>query len=200
MTQIKESVVGLILAGGQGRRMQHPDKALVVFRGRPLLTHVLDRLRPQVDQIWLNVNRNQPRYEAFDLPLLSDHARYINSGPLAGIQAGLSFRETHKPGWLLVCPCDTPFLPETLADRLLSAALGSGQRAAVVHDGHRLHPVICLLHSNLLGELEAHLQCGPGSVHAWLEVIAATIVDFSDAPKESFANINTPEELLAFPT
>lgn len=197
MIQIKESVYGLVLAGGKGRRMQHADKALIDFQGRPLLTHVLERLTPQVEEVWLNVNRNLHRYEAFDLPLLSDHDRFADRGPLAGIHAGLSFRATHKPGWLLVCPCDCPFIPETLSDRLLSAAVGTGQRAAVVHDGHRLHPATCLLHSDLLPELEVHLQGSSGSVHAWLEFIAAAVVDFSDAPAESFANINTPEELSA---
>lgn len=196
MIQINECTYGLVLAGGKGRRMQHADKALVEFRNRPLLTHVLERLRPQVDEIWLNVNRNQQRYKTFGLHMLSDHARYADCGPLAGIHAGLSFSATHKPGWLLVCPCDSPFIPGTLSDRLLTAAVESGQRAAVVHDGQRLHPVTCLLHSDLLSDLEAHLQRGTGSVHAWLESIAATVVDFSDFPKESFANMNTAADLL----
>ncbi len=191
----RESVRGLVLAGGESRRMRQADKALIDFHGQPLLAHVLERLRPQVDEIWLNVNRNQHHYEKFGLRLLSDHAEQAGRGPLAGIHAGLSCSAAQHPGWLLVCPCDSPFLPGNLSQRLQAAATESERPAAVVHDGHRLHPVFCLLHSDLLPELEAHLRDGPGSVHAWLEAIEATVVDFSDAPDEAFANINTPEDL-----
>lgn len=191
----RESVRGLVLAGGASRRMRQADKALIDFHGHPLLAHVLERLRPQVDDIWLNVNRNQHRYEKFGLPLLGDQEELAGRGPLAGIHAGLAFSAAQYPGWLLVCPCDSPFLPGNLSQRLLGAATESGRRAAVAHDGHRLHPVFCLLHSDLLPELEVHLRNGPGSVHAWLESIEATVVDFSDAPDEAFANINTPEDL-----
>lgn len=191
----REAVRGLVLAGGKALRMRQADKALIDFQGLPLLAHVLKRLRPQVEDVWLNVNRNQHRYEEFGLRLLGDQNNHAGRGPLAGIHAGLSYSAARHPGWLLVCPCDSPFLLEDLSQRLLNAAVENGQRAAVVHDGDRLHPVFCLLHSDLLPELEAHLHGGPGSVHAWLEVIAATVVDFSDAPPRAFANINTPDDL-----
>ncbi|MEQ4583771.1 MAG: NTP transferase domain-containing protein, partial [Pantoea agglomerans] len=46
-------LTGIILAGGQGRRMGGQDKGLVQLDGRPLYQHVLERLRPQVDIVMI---------------------------------------------------------------------------------------------------------------------------------------------------
>ena len=111
-------ITGLILAGGMGRRMGGADKGLLLLHGRPLAALSLERLRPQVGSLFISANRNLDIYAALGpevLPyLLPDYP-----GPLAGIHAALSRIETP---WLATCPCDSPYLPSDLVERLTAAA------------------------------------------------------------------------------
>ena len=66
------ALTGVILAGGQGRRMGGQDKGLVLFRGIPLYQHVLQRLRPQVDIVMISANRNLDRYQSSGCRVISD--------------------------------------------------------------------------------------------------------------------------------
>ncbi|HVC50001.1 MAG TPA: NTP transferase domain-containing protein, partial [Burkholderiales bacterium] len=76
-------ISGLILAGGQGRRMGGTDKGLVSFHQEPFIAHVLRRLAPQVDEILINANQNLETYQSFGYPVISDAIRGF-AGPLAG--------------------------------------------------------------------------------------------------------------------
>jgi molybdopterin-guanine dinucleotide biosynthesis protein A len=89
-------VTGLILAGGEGRRMGGADKGLLSYQGRPLVAHVLARLAPQVAGVLISANRNLDEYRAFGHEVLPD-ATDVRVGPLAGLQAGLAACPT--PGW-----------------------------------------------------------------------------------------------------
>ena len=66
------SVSGIILAGGLGRRMGGVDKGLQLLHGKPMIEHVLERLRPQVGEIVINANQNLERYAAFGHRVVSD--------------------------------------------------------------------------------------------------------------------------------
>ena len=81
-------ITGVVLAGGLGRRMGGVEKGLIELRGRPLLAHVIERLRPQVDELLLNANREIQRYAAFGVPVVGDVIEGC-VGPLAGLHAGL---------------------------------------------------------------------------------------------------------------
>ena len=59
------AVTGIVLAGGQGSRMGGVDKGLQVFRGKPMVAHVIERLAPQVDEVIINANRNVEAYGGF---------------------------------------------------------------------------------------------------------------------------------------
>ena len=58
-------ITGVVLAGGQGRRMGGVDKGLQSLRGRPMVTWVLERFAPQVDEVLINANQNLEEYAAF---------------------------------------------------------------------------------------------------------------------------------------
>ena len=187
-------VSALVLCGGCGSRMGGIDKGLTELAGRPLVRHVTDRLAPQVDdRIVLNCNRNTDAYRALGYPCVADPAGHAGTGPLAGIAAGLSQIVTR---YCLICPCDTPLIPHTLARRLLTSLQAEGGGIVVVHDGKRMQPLHCLLETGLREELQHFLQNGGGAVHAWLESRTAIQVDFADVP-DAFRNLNTPQELLA---
>ena len=71
------SVTGIVLAGGQGRRMGGVDKGLVDLAGKPMVAHVLERFAPQVDEVLVNANQNLDRYAAFGYPVVARRSRRL---------------------------------------------------------------------------------------------------------------------------
>lgn len=191
-----EQITGIVLAGGQGRRMSSDgagvNKALTTFDGQPMVAHVIKRLQPQVGKLVLNVNQDQTLFEAFGLPLISDAVGGF-AGPLAGLHAGLSQADTD---WVITAPCDSPFVPLDLVARLSEAADQQGAQLAVVSTGGRSQPVFTLVQRSLTDNLAAFLADGGRKIDTWYAPLAVAIVPFEDA--DSFRNINTPEDLARF--
>lgn len=190
--QKNPAITAVILAAGGGRRMGGEDKGLLLLNGRPLIAHVLERLAPQCDEILLNIHRNQSAYAAFGYPLIGDTLTG-GLGPLAGI---LSALEQCQSEYLLSIPCDTPNLPNDLAQRLLTSLQQQQTDICTVDDGERLHPVIMLLHSRLRDDLREYLLSGGRKVREWLQRHSHCVADFH-GQAAAFTNINTPQELLA---
>lgn len=183
----RDEVTGLILAGGQGRRMGGRDKGLESFAGRPLVTHVGERLAGEVAAVWINANRHLEVYQGLADRVVADREAGFQ-GPLMGIYSGLKAASTP---WVLVVPCDTPALPRDLVARLVT---GIGEHdIAVAHDGERLHPVVALLRTSLAEDLGAALAAGERKIDRWYARHAWCRVDFSDCP-DAFANLNTDDE------
>src|SRR5271169_6806783 len=160
-------VAGAVLAGGRSSRMG-ATKAFARLAGRPLLAHVLDRLRPQTARVYLNARDDSNRWRAFGCPLVEDASEWRGAGPLAGIAAALARAAAEGFTWLATAPCDAPFLPLDLVAKVAAA-----------------------------GRIEAALagQAGPSRV---LQEMGAARVSFgSSAEADPFANLNTPEELAA---
>ncbi|MGO1426498.1 MAG: molybdenum cofactor guanylyltransferase MobA [Halomonas sp.] len=197
MTPIKE-LTGMILAGGEGRRMGGRDKGLEPFAGLPLVGHVVKRLEGQVAELLINANRNADTYQFFAdrviADLVMDGAEEGFKGPLMGIYSGL---RAAKTPWLLVVPCDSPALPDDLVARMVAGiASESGDcDIAVAFDGERLHPVVALLRTSLADDLAATLAEGERKIDRWYARHAWRRVDMSDCP-EAFANLNTEEEKM----
>jgi molybdenum cofactor guanylyltransferase len=112
------TVIGLVLAGGEGRRMGGVDKGLQPWRGQPLATHVLQALQPQVSRLMVSANRHHETYATFGHPVLADPDGLAFAGPLAGMLAGL--QAIPDDAWLLTAPCDSPLPPADLAARLFA--------------------------------------------------------------------------------
>lgn len=186
-------ITGLILAGGRGSRMGHVDKGLQLFRGAPMALHVLMRLAPQVGSVMINANQNLAPYEAFGVSVWPDQMQDF-PGPLAGVQTGLVYCETP---YLVTAPCDSPFLPADLVERLAEGLVDGNTdlAVAVTGDGEtkQAHPVFCLMKASLLPHLTLFLQNGGRKIDAWYESLAVAEVHFAD--EAAFRNINTREEL-----
>ena len=184
-------VSAVILAGGRATRMGGEDKGWVALAGRPLVDHVLERLRPQVDEVLINANRSQTRYQALAPVISDDNNDYL--GPLAGMQAGLA--AAHHD-WVLFVPCDGPALPHDLMSRF-RAALTPDTELVVAHDGDWLQPVVALLHRSLLPSLTLALAEGERKIDIWFARHKMAVVSFADQP-DAFINLNSPAELAAY--
>lgn len=182
----RDELTGLVLAGGQGRRMGGADKGLLAWQGRPLALHALERLAPQVGALAVSANRHLEVYAGFGVPVLADTLPG-SLGPLAGLLAGMRHARTR---WLAAVPCDAPFFPVDLVARL---AGGRGDAKIVYARAARTHPVFCLVDTALADTLQASLAGGERRVEHWLRTMGGVAVDFDD--ETAFANFNTPETL-----
>lgn len=193
-------LAGAILAGGRSTRMGGMLKGLVELNGRPLLQHVIDRLQPQVSRIYLSVEQFNPALEVFGLAQVAD-PRSGSCGPLGGLMASLQALPEGQD-WLLLLPCDAPFLPLDLGSRLHSAALQEGTLLGVVDDAGHLQPTFSLWNRCLLPAIQqAVIGQGMGGFMQFLDGVRFSSVTWntgdtghkpSDLP---FFNINTPDDL-----
>ncbi len=188
-----DSVTGLILAGGKGSRMGGVDKGLKNFRGKRLVDHVYERLAPQVGGVVINANQNHDEYKSFGVRVVSDAIGGF-AGPLAGFHAGLS---VSKRPFLASVPCDSPFLPTDLVERLFARLDETGSELAVAKTGEQAHPVFSLMRRGVLDHLTDFLKGGGRKIDAWYATLNVVEVAFDDEA-EAFSNINTLEELAAF--
>lgn len=179
-------VSGVILAGGRARRMGGQDKGLVELAGVPMVRFVLEALQSQVAGVLINANRNLERYAQLGVPVIADAFEgYL--GPLAGMASAVGAVETE---YLVTVPCDSPFLPADLVQRMYSELRGQGAQIAVAHDGERMQPVFTLLPTEVEASLVAFLDAGGRKIDHWYQRHELAIVDFSDQP-DTFLNINT---------
>jgi molybdopterin-guanine dinucleotide biosynthesis protein A len=190
-------VVGVLLAGGQSRRMGGGDKCLRDLGGRSILSHIIDRAGPQVGPLILNANGDPARFADYRLPVVADVVP-DHAGPLAGVLTGLSWAADNAPGAVYVAtfPTDAPFLPRDMVDRCLAAIGDAGADMACAASGGRDHPVAGLWPVALRADL-AHAMTTEDirKVDIWTARHHLVSVPFADAPVDPFFNANRPDDL-----
>lgn len=189
--------VGLLLAGGLSRRMGGGDKSLRPLADRPLLDHVIDRVRPQVAALVLNANGDPARFAAFGLPVVADSVPDF-AGPLAGILAGLDWAAMHRPDcpMILSAATDAPFLPRDLMVRLAEGMKAAGAELACAASHGQAHPVVGLWPVRLRDDLRhALVDEGVRKVDVWTARYKLAVVEFPVEPVDPFFNANRPEDL-----
>jgi molybdenum cofactor guanylyltransferase len=193
------TVAGLLLAGGQSRRMGGGDKALRLLDGVSLLDRVIARLRPQVDALVLNANGDPVRFAAFGLPVVADSIPDF-AGPLAGVLAGLDWAAAHRADceFVVSAATDAPFLPDDLVARLQQGLAEAGADFARAASGGRAHPVFGLWPVRLREDLRrAVVVEGIRKVDEWTARYRLVTVVFENHPIDPFFNANRPEDLTA---
>jgi molybdopterin-guanine dinucleotide biosynthesis protein A len=189
----------VVLAGGRSTRMGS-DKSLLALSGRPLIAHVLARLRPQARAVAINANGDAARFERFGLPVLADTVEG-HRGPLAGLLAGMEWAEALGASHLVGAPTDSPFIPGDLVVRLSEASRQEPGRPALAASAGRTHPVVGLWPVALAGRLRGFLTAGETyKVSAFAGQCGAVAVDFpliriTGRDIDPFFNVNTPDDL-----
>lgn len=188
-----DDVTGVILAGGRGKRMGSVDKGLQLLNGKPMVEHVIERLRPQVSTLVISANRNPEAYAAFGYPVCADEP-LAYSGPLAGFLTGLRHCQTL---YLVTAPCDVPFLSRRLVEDLHRSLTEKEADLSVavsrIDEYCQVQPVFCLMKASLAPHLEKFLENGGRRIEEWYATLNVATVCFDD--RQAFENVNTPEEL-----
>jgi len=190
-------VVGLLLAGGQSRRMGGGDKTLRPLGGIPLIDRVIERLRPQVDALVLNANGDPARFARLALPVAADSVPGF-AGPLAGVLAGLDWAFSHRSDcpYVVSVATDAPFLPIDLVARLAQGLDEGSADLACAASGGRPHPVFGLWPVRLRDDLRrALVDQAIRKVDLWTVRHRLATVPFADYPVDPFFNANRPEDL-----
>ncbi|WP_301099838.1 molybdenum cofactor guanylyltransferase MobA, partial [Otariodibacter sp.] len=193
MCQIND-ISAVILAGGLARRLQGVEKGLQEVAGKPLITHIIERLSPQICKIYLNINRLYENYHQQypAVPTYSDNLVGFQ-GPLSGILSGFQHIESE---YLLFVPCDTPFLPTNLLKKLSTVLRINQAQIAYAHDGERPHPTFALIHRSVEKALADYLARGERRLLQFFHSQKSVAVDFSEQSC-AFKNFNTPEEFTS---
>lgn len=194
------SLPAVILAGGLSRRMGSPKSALMLG-GLPMLTQIVERLRPQVASIAVNLNAEPTEAVPGGLPVIADTVPGF-LGPLAGVLTAMRHvaATTPKAEHVVVLPTDTPFFPADLVQRLANA-MTLRQQIAVAESADHMHPLFALWPVQLADDLEAWLTSDPKRrVRAFIERHPSVSVDFplvatTRGEFDPFFNVNTPDDL-----
>jgi len=193
---IEGPIIGVVLAGGQSRRMGGGDKCLAALGGKPLLAHVAKRVSGQVDALILNGNGDPARFAEFALPVVADVIDGF-AGPLAGILTGLQWMAEHRPEarWLASFPGDTPFLPTDLVWRMSEAIAAEGADMACARSGGRDHPVIGLWPVAVKDDLsQAMTQEEVRKIDLFTGRYRLARAEYADLPFDPFFNVNRPDD------
>lgn len=196
------SVAGILLAGGQSRRMGGGDKCLRPLGSTTILSRVIERAAPQVAALALNANGDPARFAAFGLPVIADGIPDF-AGPLAGVLAGLDWAAARGAGDTHVASfaTDAPFLPHDLVALLVAAREREGAELVCAASGGRTHPVFGLWPVALREALRrAMVDEGIRKVDAWTARYRLAIVDYPAEPFDPFFNTNRPDDLAVAAT
>jgi molybdenum cofactor guanylyltransferase len=187
--------LGVVLAGGRARRMGGGDKWRIQIGRFTILDRVLDRLRPQCDNIVFNSN-SDPAAAPHGLTVVADGVPDY-PGPLAGILAGLDWAAQNAPGisWLVSVPGDCPFLPRDLVARLHQARSEGHAMLACAESAGRRHPTVALWPIQLREDLRQAITTEQmRAVHQWTARYPLAVAAWNDAPVDPFFNVNTPDD------
>lgn len=184
-------ITAVILAGGKARRLNGVDKGLQSLQGKPLVSHIIERLSSQVSHIYLNINRSFDAYQTHypRYPYYKDTLPDFQ-GALSGILSGFQHIDSE---YLLFVPCDSPFLPENLAQKLCRALQMNQVQIAYAHDGERPHPTFALIHRSVVADLTHYMDKGERRLLAFFQSQKSVAVDFSEQAS-AFQNFNTIDE------
>ena len=181
---MKEKLTGIILAGGESKRMGQ-NKALIHFEGKMLIEHSILLMQSVCDEVIISANH--PDYKTYGLPVIKDN--YISIGPLAGIEASLSYsKTTHN----LVISCDTPFVDLGILYEILK---NRKDNLAIVPrlSKDKIEPLVAYYSKEILSIIREQIKNNNYKIQDLFEKAETKFIDFGN--KEIFKNLNTPTDL-----
>lgn len=184
------NIDGVILAAGRSSRMGKSNKVQSQLAGRTLLDHVRDRLEPQVDQLIVNGD-----------PAICGEAAVVDvidgaKGPLVGLYSALVSEQLSAAEFLMMVPCDGPFIPTNLVAELYREIQLADADIACVRYGGVAQPTFSLWHKRVTPAVEqALLVKKQGGFKPLLASLNSRYLDWPEQVVNPFFNINTQDDL-----
>jgi molybdopterin-guanine dinucleotide biosynthesis protein A len=186
----------VVLAGGASSRLGPGSKAMITLGGMPMIQHVIRRIEEQADPLLISTQDNSGEFDAMGLQPVVD-AIPRHRGPLIGLYSAMQyvFRRTDLE-WLLLTPCDAPFIPLDLAGRLQAEAEASGKPVSVACYEQVPQPTFSLWHRSVLPPVrKAVMNEGKGGLMNMLDQLPWCGVDWKTDRIPPFFNVNTRADL-----
>ena len=191
----QSSVAGLLLAGGEGRRMGGADKGLMPWLGVPMAHRIFSELGKVVTPVLISANRNLEEYRRLAPDrVFSDGEAFRGQGPLAGLHRGLVEAGHLGARALLVCPCDTPDISAQVFSLLLEAWQAEPEHPVLAESEGRVHPLHAIYPVSCAQLLEQQLRQGNRRVMVFADMAGARRL-VCDQASGAFRNRNYPEDL-----
>ena len=189
-------VTVVIQAGGVSSRMGE-DKALRLFQGQPLITRVIERVKPLADEL-LIVTNHPMEYAFTGCQLITD--MLPGRGPLGGLYTALHAASHHI---VAMIGCDMPFVSAPLLKYQCNIMAHESVDIVMpqTHDGFEpFHAVY--QRDTCLPAVKAALEAGVWRMTGWLDQVRLRRLQTDeisrfDPHQMAFSNINTPEEFTA---
>jgi molybdopterin-guanine dinucleotide biosynthesis protein A len=184
-----------ILAGGTSSRMGQ-DKALMPLLGRPLITHILERLSPIADEIIISTN-SPSDYSFLDIPILPD--LQPGTGALGGLYTALN---AAKYPFVAAVACDMPFASRSLFEYELDFIVKTEADVVIPSTPEGLEPLHAIYHrETCLPVVQSALGAKSLKLTGWLpevnfRLVPPEVILQFDPEGLAFWNLNTPEEFL----
>lgn len=183
-----KSVTAFILAGGKSSRMGE-DKGVMIFKGKPLVLHLIELLKPVFHEV--QIITNNEAYSKFGLTIRKDIIK--DKGPLAGIYAGLTYSETP---WNFFVACDMPFISIKVIDHLLKNLHDVDLVVPFYH--HLPEPLCAFYNVSCLPVIEKQLANGENKIQdifPFLKMLPVDVTEIVSMNQNPFSNLNTKEDL-----
>lgn len=193
------NTVALVLAGGKSRRMQGLKKPDLLLAGEPLLLRVIERVKPQVSRVLVNLNEPVTNFDLPGYPIVPDVVSGY-PGPLTGLVSAFDYLSEHDRHRtiraVLLVPCDGPFLPANLADRLLAALNEKRADVACVRIDGNVQPTFSLWEIGTRDVARTMLfDRAEGGFKGLMRALTTVYVDWPAEEPDPFFNINTMDDL-----
>jgi molybdopterin-guanine dinucleotide biosynthesis protein A len=190
---MRPPVTGGILAGGASSRMGE-NKALLSFRGAPLLLRQLGILGPLFEEVLLSAREEEP-YRNFPCRIVLD--RLPERCALSGLHALLGASRTEH---VFAVACDLPFLSVPLIERLLGER--EGNDVVIPESNGKLEPLYAVYSRACLGPIEECARRGvwkTTAFHSRVRVLRVPVreEDWTVEGRSPFLNLNTPGDVRA---
>jgi len=185
-------ICALILAGGLSSRMSYQDKGLLKVKGVSFVERIAKQLQNQVSDIYVSSNNNQDAYQALGFKCINDYP-FPSEGPLCAIAAGL----TKIPcDYLLIVPCDSPYISKNICKELLWGIKDSNAKIACLTQEEKIEPLFSMINTSLAKKLKEDIEKGMRKTQKWIQTESHVLIESNST--EKYFNINTQDELNDF--
>jgi molybdopterin-guanine dinucleotide biosynthesis protein A len=186
----------VILAGGKSSRLASGSKANATLAGKPMIEHVIERIKQQAKPVIISTQDDETGLSDNDLVFVPDAVKR-HRGPLTGLYSAMQYLVSGTDiEWLLLCPCDAPFVPRNLAERLYAEALRSDKPVSVACYEEVPQPTFSLWNRSVFPQIKAAvLDQGKGGLMYMLDQLPYCAVDWPVERPAPFFNVNTKADL-----
>ena len=193
----ENNILGVILAGGQSRRMGR-DKSLIKLNEKTLIEHTIIKVKKFLPNLIIISNENKNEIMKYGIDLVND-CLGKNQGPLIGIMTAMKYIKDNKKNfdWIATFPCDTPFFPELLMKKFIDNSKSKKSLLYFASSKGQRHNVFGLWSLKLYDKLHNDIvNKNSRKVEDWAEQNDVQRIEFSFEKDDPFFNINTEEDLI----